>query len=159
MNNTQPSTGLNVLADVVAAVRNSAGIEVGAPPLTSTGLHVLAEVLRVPAQFAASQQKVCQRQHFYADDYVSKDDLRDIVLEWPEGCESGKYKFLASLGIEVEPVTVTVTIELTLARYDHDGDRTDEGTVARHVAEAAENIEVYGVTPENVAVLDVSLND
>ena len=85
----------------------------------------------------------------------TEEEIRRAVLEWDEGCDTGKWRFLRSLGIEPQMIHVTVTMAMDLPRFDRDGDETDVEDQMRHLADEISGFTLrYGVEPESVEVID-----
>jgi len=76
----------------------------------------------------------------------TKDQIREAVMTWHDGCAEGKAHFLREcLGINMDPVTVRVTVEVEIDRYDSDGDEMDAYEVTNRL---------QGVLDSNVSPSD-----
>jgi hypothetical protein len=67
----------------------------------------------------------------------TKDQIREAVMTWDQGCPEGKARFLQdALGIEMEPITVRVVVEVEIDRYDDHGEEIDSYEVVNRLQHA-----------------------
>jgi hypothetical protein len=56
----------------------------------------------------------------------TKDQIREAVITWDEGCMEQKVRFLNDcFGISLDPVDVSVSVTVTIDPYDSNGEEND----------------------------------
>lgn len=59
--------------------------------------------------------------------------IREAVMQYPEGCADQKIAFLESLGVAMEPINIRISFTITVPRYDDDGDENSAEVAAEAI--------------------------